>query len=700
MQRVQTLASDEDGRDRLLVSFKDAKLALLEWNDATDDLETVSIHTYERAPQLLNGTPHLFQPILNVDPLSRCAALLLPHDALAILPFYRDEADFDFGDDLNLELAKDDAAAVAAAVDMESLPYSPSFVLTMREVDPKIRNLRDFCFLPGFQKPTVAVLFSSSPTWTGLLAERKDTFSVYLFTLDLSASLDGATLGSAADALDDGTIRSAHPVVTTSSSLPFDCLYMVSCPQTLGGVLVVCMSSILHVDQSGRVVVTALNQWFKTISAIEPESVLESIGIADLQSSQLVFTSEMEGVLTLVNGDMYRFRCQMDGRSVEGIRLERMEEAVVGSEELSAATGPPTSCLALSSHQTSSASSSQSSTTSGYLFNASMAGDSILHELLPVKKPLLPEDGADADQVKAEAAASSANDMDLDLDDDLYGTSDAVGSSSAKAKNLSKERTVLAVRKVDVIRSHGHLHSIARRKLPANEPGSSKRYGLVGACGSGNQAGLVYMDPRFVPESRTKLIPAPKSEDQQETAHDDTSSFSKVWVVGRGSNGDVHMIGSDSQTDSSIAFSTSPQVGNTTLSPQQASWTSLQKLSDGATVCAGSLLGGGAIARITASSLQILSPATFELLNETAVIQPDQGSILHASLDAEQYAVIHTSDHTTLIYQYDSSQQIFEPVDVSAILALRLFSPQTCSETDTARSSELAGPARNLPTGM
>uniref|UniRef100_V5EUY8 Uncharacterized protein n=2 Tax=Kalmanozyma brasiliensis (strain GHG001) TaxID=1365824 RepID=V5EUY8_KALBG len=662
LQTVQTLSSDKDGRDRLLVSFKDAKLALLEWNDATDDLETVSIHTYERAPQLLNGAPHLFQPILNVDPLSRCAALLLPHDALAILPFYRDVADFDFDDDLNLDLVKDDAAAVAAAADMESLPYSPSFVLTMREVDPKIRNLQDFCFLPGFQKPTVAVLFSSTPTCTGLLAERKDTFSVYLFTLDLSASLDGTTLGSAADALDDGTIRSAHPVVTTSSALPYDCLYMVSCPQTLGGVLVVCMSSILHVDQSGRVVVTALNQWFQTISAIEPESVLDSTGIADLQSSQLIFTSETDGVLTLSSGDMYRFRCQMDGRSVEGIRLERMEESSVETEELAPAMGPPPSCLALAPRS----SSSLSSTSSGYLFGASMSGDSTLYDLMPIKKPLKPEDGADADQVKAEAAASSNNDMDLDLDDDLYGASDAIGGGSAKAQNASKERMVLAVRKADEICSHGQLHSIARRKLPASEPGSSKRYGLVGACGSGSQAGLAYMDPRFVPEGRTQLVPATTSDDQSKG----TRTFSKVWVVGRGADGDVQMIASDSDGGSSIAFSAPAQASSSSHSQSQqpSAWTSIKELSEGATLCAGSLLGGGAVARITASSLQVLSSDTFDVLNETTVMQPDQGSILHASLDAEQYAVIHTSDDATLLYRYDAAQQQFEPIDVSAAL--------------------------------
>ncbi|CDU25131.1 related to cleavage and polyadenylation specificity factor, 160 kDa subunit [Sporisorium scitamineum] len=653
LQRVQTLSSDKDGRDRLLVSFKDAKLALLEWNDATDHLETVSIHTYERAPQLLNGTPNLFHPTLSVDPLSRCAALLLPHDALAVLPFYRDAADFDLDLDDGLDLAKDDAAAVAAAAEMDTLPYSPSFVLTMRDVDPKIRNLKDFCFLPGFQKPTVAVLFSHTPTWAGLLAERKDTFSVYLFTLDLSASLDG-TLSSAADALDDGTVRSAHPVVTTSTSLPYDCLYLVSCPQTLGGVIVVCMSSVLHVDQSGKVVVTALNSWFKTISAIEPESILDLLDIPDLQGSQFVFINETEGVLGLANGDLYRFRCQMDGRSVEGFRLERMDQSSSGTEELVAATGPPPACLALAANQ-------QADKTGDYLFSASMAGESTLYNLVPVKA-LKQQDDADDGQVKAEAAASSTLDMDLDLDDDLYGTSDGPGSGSAKAKSASKHQTIITVCKQDEIRSHGGLHSIARRKLSADESGSSKRYGLVGACGSGNQAGLVYLDPRFVPETRTKLVA-----EQTEQSSDSARSLSKVFVVGRDSSG-IRMIGSHSQTDSSVAFSTSAQVRSTSYSQGNATWTDVKQLSAGATLCAGGLVGGASVARITASSLQVLSLDSFDLLSETVVVEPEQGSILHANLDAQQYAVVHTSDGATLVYLYDVAEQRFESVDVSAAL--------------------------------
>jgi len=37
----------------------------------------------------------LFRASMRADPLSRCAALSLPKDAIAILPFYQTQADLD-----------------------------------------------------------------------------------------------------------------------------------------------------------------------------------------------------------------------------------------------------------------------------------------------------------------------------------------------------------------------------------------------------------------------------------------------------------------------------------------------------------------------------------------------------------------------------------------------------------------------------
>ena len=37
----------------------------------------------------------LFSSMLRSDPLSRCAALLLPKDSIAVLPFYQTQVDLD-----------------------------------------------------------------------------------------------------------------------------------------------------------------------------------------------------------------------------------------------------------------------------------------------------------------------------------------------------------------------------------------------------------------------------------------------------------------------------------------------------------------------------------------------------------------------------------------------------------------------------
>ena len=48
------------------------------------------------------------------------------------------------------------------------VPYSPSFILDLAtDVDESIRNVIDFVFLPGFNNPTMAVLFQVQQTWTG-----------------------------------------------------------------------------------------------------------------------------------------------------------------------------------------------------------------------------------------------------------------------------------------------------------------------------------------------------------------------------------------------------------------------------------------------------------------------------------------------------------------------------------------------------
>ncbi|GAA5847206.1 hypothetical protein JCM5353_007792, partial [Sporobolomyces roseus] len=49
---VRTLQSKQDGQDRVLVSFEQAKMSLMEWSIEEFDLIPVSLHTFEKLPQV------------------------------------------------------------------------------------------------------------------------------------------------------------------------------------------------------------------------------------------------------------------------------------------------------------------------------------------------------------------------------------------------------------------------------------------------------------------------------------------------------------------------------------------------------------------------------------------------------------------------------------------------------------------------
>jgi cleavage and polyadenylation specificity factor subunit 1 len=93
---LRTIDSSIDGLDRLLVSFKDAKLAILEWSRG--DIATVSLHTYERCAQMTTGDMSTYVPRLRTDPLSRVALLSLPDDGLAVLPVVQEQSDLDMAE--------------------------------------------------------------------------------------------------------------------------------------------------------------------------------------------------------------------------------------------------------------------------------------------------------------------------------------------------------------------------------------------------------------------------------------------------------------------------------------------------------------------------------------------------------------------------------------------------------------------------
>ncbi|KIP11832.1 hypothetical protein PHLGIDRAFT_98931 [Phlebiopsis gigantea 11061_1 CR5-6] len=448
MEPVRIVNSQEDGLDRLLVSFKDAKIALLEWSDSIHDLLTVSIHTYERAPQMMTLDAPLFRSELRTDPLSRCAALQLPKDSVAILPFYQSQAELDI---------------MEQETQTRDVPYSPSFVLDLtKDVDERIKHIIDFAFLPGFHSPTIAVLFQQTQTWTSRLKEYKDTVGLIIFTLDL--------------------VTRNCPVLTAVEGLPYDCLSMVPCAADLGGVIVISSNALIHVAQTSRRVILPVNGWQARVSDhILPQgSDEEKQRCLKLEGAFAIFVDDKTLFLLLSDGTVYPVEVHADGRTVSKLT---MGNAVVK-------TTIPSAVRRISGE---------------HIFIGSSVGPSVLLKTTHVEEAI-PEDDVDI-SAPAAAVVDQRDGMDLDDDDDdLYGTSTMddhlVNGTAVGAGSSMKTRTVVHLSLCDSIPAYG---TISDMTFSLARVGDRPVAELVAATGSGSLGGFTLFQRDLPSRVKRKL---------------------------------------------------------------------------------------------------------------------------------------------------------------------------------------------------
>lgn len=445
-----TSSASEGEKDTLIVSFKDAKMTLMQWSDVEADLITISIHTYERAPQMAEGLPLQFFPILQVDPESRCSALLLPDDAMAILPFYKDTAE---------ELDEMLQMVVDNQVDLSierSLPYAPSFILSLQKADPAIKNIRDFAFLPNFQRPTVAVLFERERTWTGRLNELHDTCAVRIITLDLTSSADAS-----------------HSVISTRDGLPYSSLYVVAGPQGLGGgVFIVTSYAILHVDQGGRIVGIAVSKWHSQVSRLSLPNAShsdESNQLAlGLENSRLVFPDAALPIALLIlqDGSIFTINCALEGRTLTSMSLAHKGETV----QPSTASLLPGSDLVLIS---------------------SMVGQSSLIRARKI-------------QVAVEKV-EEVEDIDMDLDADLYGDTAIIsGTANGSGHSGGRKKLDLQIEQAASIPAFGPILDIAPAVVNDTEMAGGHAQTVI-CSGANKEGGLIFLEPNVIPRKRRRL---------------------------------------------------------------------------------------------------------------------------------------------------------------------------------------------------
>ncbi|XP_054461707.1 cleavage and polyadenylation specificity factor subunit 1 [Anoplopoma fimbria] len=320
-------------RDALLLSFKDAKLSVVEYDPGTHDLKTLSLHYFEE-PELRDGfVQNVHIPIVRVDPENRCAVMLVYGTQLVVLPFRKDT------------LTDEQEGGVGEG---PKSSFLPSYIIDVRELDEKLLNIIDMKFLHGYYEPTLLILFEPNQTWPGRVAVRQDTCSIVAISLNI--------------------MQKVHPVIWSLSNLPFDCTQVMPVPKPIGGVVVFAVNSLLYLNQSVPPYGVSLNSQTNGTTAF-PLRVQDEVKIT-LDCSQSDFIAYDKMVISLKGGEIYVLTLITDGmRSVRAFHFDKAAASVL------------TTCMVTMEP--------------GYIFLGSRLGNSLLLKYTEKLQETLPEEGND-----------------------------------------------------------------------------------------------------------------------------------------------------------------------------------------------------------------------------------------------------------------------------------------------------------------
>uniref|UniRef100_A0A8C7IBT0 Cleavage and polyadenylation specificity factor subunit 1 n=1 Tax=Oncorhynchus kisutch TaxID=8019 RepID=A0A8C7IBT0_ONCKI len=371
MASVQLVGAN---RDALLLSFKDAKLSVVEYDPGTHDLKTLSLHFFEE-PELRDGfVQNLHIPMVRVDPENRCAVMLVYGTQLVVLPFRKDTL-------------TDEQEGV---VEGPKSSFLPSYIIDVRELDEKLLNIVDMKFLHGYYEPTLLILYEPNQTWPGRVAVRQDTCSIVAISLNI--------------------MQKVHPVIWSLSNLPFDCTQVMAVPKPIGGVVVFAVNSLLYLNQSVPPYGVSLNTQTTGTTAF-PLRIQEEVKIT-LDCSQSTFIGSDKMVISLKGGEIYVLTLITDGmRSVRAFHFDKAAASVL------------TTCMMTMEP--------------GYLFLGSRLGNSLLLKYTEKyqenpEKPPAEEDKGKEEETDEEKQVTGKNQLPDEVDEiEVYGSEVASGTQLA-----------------------------------------------------------------------------------------------------------------------------------------------------------------------------------------------------------------------------------------------------------------------------
>lgn len=573
------IQNSKSGGEALLVSLRNAKVSLVEWDAERYSIATISIHLYERED--VHGGPWEPNPddhvsYLTVDPRSRCAALKFGARHLAILPFHQP------GDDLVMEDYEPDSDGEKPdtpkstdkntdAKEAEKTPYGASFVLSMLALDPSLLHPVHLAFMYEYRDPTFGILSSQVASSISLFQERRDTLSYTVISLDLE--------------------QRASTALLSVNNLPYDLFAVIPLRLPIGGTLLIGGNEIIHVDQAGKTNGASVNEFAKssTSFALADQSDL-GFRLEGCVIEQLGHDSS-ELLMMMNDGELAIIGFKIDGRSVSGLSIRRVPEVNGG---LALLAGP--ACASLIGR--------------GRMFIGSEDADSVVlgwsRKLDKLKRQRSNTDLQDDEEIDI-----SDLEEDMDDDDDLY----AATKTEEKTRELVPTTEIpdqaddYRFRVHDSMENFGPMRSIALSKPRRHSPNSTRGerntgLELLATSGRSRAGGLTtfrrQIEPRvleqhLVPDV-TRLWTVSVSKASDALSHDRQSEGLDNYIITS-----TESEGKLRSTAFSLSSSGFEEVQDTDLDPEA-----------GAAVDVATLNNGSRIVQVLPSELRTFDSGEFD----------------------------------------------------------------------------------------
>jgi hypothetical protein len=259
--------------DKLLLAFANGQHSIVQYRKMLLELVTVSLHHYAHTGGLIERLPSALgeHRLIAVEGEGRCS-IMRTGDSFTILPLSGDESH-------NWQ----------------------SSVVPFTDIDKRLRNVIDFCTLPGYLETTLAILYEPMQTWPLRYPARKDTVALIIITIDLKAG--------------------EHPTFTVLAShddISSDVRKIWTLRQ--GGLFLVGANVLLHVDPGHPLIAgTALNPY----ASLTTKMPIRKTGVVlKTTFSDAHFIEGIEGgKINIVADDGEWYTCQVH-RDGSGRRIE------------------------------------------------------------------------------------------------------------------------------------------------------------------------------------------------------------------------------------------------------------------------------------------------------------------------------------------------------------------------------------------